>query len=83
MESIKISSDNENYLDEENLNVVTDCNSNMQETSSESIKKYNDNLCTINSVINGRVCNVRLEQCKTNQNSKGMYISLIICLIIS
>ncbi|EGI64394.1 hypothetical protein G5I_07172, partial [Acromyrmex echinatior] len=70
IESMKIGFDNENYLDEENLN-VTDCNSKMQEISSKSIKKYNNNLCTISSVINGRVCNVRSEQCEINQNNKG------------
>jgi len=76
MESMKISSDNEN------LN-VTNYNSKIQEISSKSIKKYNNNnLCIISSVINGRVCNVKSEQCETNQNSKGMFISLIICLII-
>ncbi|KYN45311.1 hypothetical protein ALC56_00157 [Trachymyrmex septentrionalis] len=70
MNSMKIDCDNESYLNEENLNVI-DCNSKMQEISSKSIKKYNNNnLCTISSVINGRVCNVRLEQCETNQNSK-------------
>ncbi|KYN21645.1 hypothetical protein ALC57_05977 [Trachymyrmex cornetzi] len=77
MESMKISTDNENYLDEENLN-VTDCNSKMQEISSKSIKKYNNNnLCTISSVINGRVCNVRSEQFETNQNSKAIFSSII------
>ncbi|XP_018352292.1 PREDICTED: uncharacterized protein LOC108754466 [Trachymyrmex septentrionalis] len=77
MNSMKIDCDNESYLNEENLNVI-DCNSKMQEISSKSIKKYNNNnLCTISSVINGRVCNVRLEQCETNQNSKAIFSSII------
>jgi len=59
---MKISSDSENYL-EKNL-IVTDCNSNMQEISSESIK---------NNVTTCSVPLIRSEQYKKNQNSKGMY----------
>lgn len=77
---MKISSDNTNYLDEENL-TVTNCNSKMQEIASESIKKYKDNLLKVD-VTNGTVRSVKLEQCEKNQNSKGMYILLILCLII-
>jgi len=62
---MKISSDSENYL-EKNL-TVTDCNSKMQEISSESI----------NDVTICNVPLVRPEQYKKNQNSKGMYILLI------
>lgn len=77
---MKISSDNTNYLDEENL-TVTNCNSKMQEIASESIKKCKDNLLKV-GVTNGTVRSVKLEQCEKNQNSKGMYILLILCLII-
>lgn len=77
---MKISSDNTNYLDEENL-TVTNCNSKMQEIASESIKKCKDNLLKVD-VTNGTVSSVKLEQCEKNQNSKGMYILLILCLII-
>lgn len=73
---MKISSDNTNYLDEENL-TVTNCNSKMQEIASESIKKCKDNLLKV-GVTNGTVRNVKLEQCEKNQNSKGMYILLIL-----
>lgn len=77
---MKISYDNTNYLDEENL-TVTNCNSKMQEIANESIKKCKDNLLKV-GVTNGTVCSVKLEQCEKNQNSKGMYILLILCLII-
>lgn len=64
MESTETSSNGENDLDEEN-EVVTN-NSKMQEISSESIKKYNNNLSTMShSIINGTVCEVRLEREKT------------------
>jgi len=62
VESIKISSDSENYL-EKNLTII-DCNSKMQEISSESIK---------NDVTICNVPLVRPEQYKKNQNNKGMY----------
>lgn len=74
VESTK-SSNGENYLDEKNI-AVTNYNSKMQEISSESIKKYNNNnLYTMpHGIINGKVCKVRLER---EKNQKGTCI--LIC----
>lgn len=73
MESTETSSNGENYLDEKN-EIVTN-NSKMEEISSDSIKKYNNNLSTMSyGIINGTICEVRLER---EKNLKGKCI--LIC----
>ncbi|XP_036138851.1 uncharacterized protein PF11_0213 isoform X1 [Monomorium pharaonis] len=77
MKSIKINSDDENYLNKKNL-TSTDVSNKMQEVSDEFVKKYNsNNLCTV-GVTNGTICRVRLEHClERNQNSKTVFSNII------
>ncbi|XP_011701501.1 PREDICTED: protein PFC0760c-like isoform X2 [Wasmannia auropunctata] len=67
MTSMQVSSNSDNYLDEKNLN-TTD-NVKMQEIS-ETIKKCTNMIRNSYSVSNGKVCNLKMEQCIKNQNTK-------------